>query len=196
MEDVTNKKHIITIAGKPGSGKSSTSKAIAAELGYQHFSSGDLFRAISRDMGVHILQANLAAEKDEKSDIDSIVDQRLRDIGNSEDFIVIDSRMAWHWMPRSFKIYLDIDLLHASQRILQNIDPERLEAEHIPTNPEDYAISLKDRLDSEMRRYEMLYGVNPAELSNYDLVIDTVENNLDTVVETIVTAYRKWLTDS
>src|SRR2546422_795855 len=32
------KKHIITIAGRPGSGKSTTSKTIAEELGYEHFS--------------------------------------------------------------------------------------------------------------------------------------------------------------
>ncbi|MEZ4103369.1 MAG: nucleoside monophosphate kinase [Candidatus Paceibacterota bacterium] len=43
------KKQIITIAGKPGSGKSTTAKRLSGELNYAHFSSGDFFRQVGLD---------------------------------------------------------------------------------------------------------------------------------------------------
>lgn len=182
---------IITIAGKPGSGKSTAAKGVASELGYQHFSSGDLFRALSKEQGIDVLQANLAAE-DEKEipKIDHLVDERLREIGKTETQIVIDSRMAWHWMPDSFKVFLDLDLKVAAGRILDKMTPERIDAEHIPENPEEYAKILQNRLDSEARRYKKIYDVNPYDLTNYDLVINTVSHSAEQVQELIIDDYK------
>jgi len=193
MEDnkLVQKKHIITIAGRPGSGKSTASKGIAEELGYQHFSSGDLFRAIGKERGIDVTQTNVAAEKD--VDIDYLVDQRLRDIGSNEDQIVIDSRMAWHWMPYSFRVYLDLNLEVAATRILANMTKERMESEHIPSNSHEYAAALQHRLDLEARRYKSLYDVNPYDHSNYDLVVDTNAHGPQEVLEEILAAYKEWL---
>lgn len=191
------KKHIITIAGRPGSGKSTASKAVAEQLGYEHFSSGDLFRAIGRERGVDVNQTNLAAEKEpqhEKS-IDYLVDQKLRDIGEQQDEVAIDSRMAWHWIPNSFKVYLDLDLETAAGRIINNMDPVRMEHEHIPSDPKAYAALLQERLDSEARRYKKLYDVNPYDKANYDLVVDTGPNGPAEVVKMILDAYKKWLAE-
>lgn len=186
------KKHIITIAGKPGSGKSTTSKRVAAELGYKHFSSGDLFRAIGKERGIDVFQANLTAETEKE--IDYMVDEKLRQIGAAEDELVIDSRMAWHWMPFSFKVYLDLDLEIAAKRILSNMDQARLEAEDIPEKPSEYAIRLQERLDSEIRRYANLYNANPYDTANYDLVVDTERHAPEQVVDQILVAYNTWLT--
>lgn len=187
-----NKKNIITIAGKPGSGKSTASKDIAATLGYKHFSSGDLFRAIGKERGVNVFEANLAAEKEQE--IDHMVDQKLRDIGASENELVIDSRTAWHWMPNSFKVYLDLDLEIAAKRILSKMDANRMAAEHIPEKPSEYAINLQDRLNSEIKRYSALYDINPYDVNNYDFVVDTEKNNPKQVVELVIAAYQEWLT--
>lgn len=184
------KKTIITIAGKPGSGKSTTSKGLATELGYQHFSSGDLFRAIGRERGIDVTQTNLAAEKE--VEIDYLVDQRLRDIGESEKDVVIDSRLAWHWMPDSFRVYLNLDLQVAATRILANMDQTRLESEKVHNDPKKYAAALQERLDIETRRYKALYGVNPYDESNYDLVVDTAVNSPDQVRALILDQYEKW----
>ncbi|MEP7204668.1 MAG: cytidylate kinase family protein [Candidatus Saccharibacteria bacterium] len=187
------KKHIITIAGKPGSGKSTTSKAVAVELGYRHFSSGDFFRAISKERNISVLEANLTGERG--SDIDNLVDQRLRDIGASKDNMVIDSRTAWHWMPLSFKVYLDLDLLIAAERISQGKDLVRLEAEHIPSDPKEYASILQQRLDSEARRYQKFYDINPYDVGNYDLVVDSSTNNPEQVIGLVINGFRDWLED-
>ncbi len=184
------KKQIITIAGKPGSGKSTTSKKVAEVLGYQHFSSGDFFRAIGNERGIDVLETNLVAE--EEKDIDHLVDQKLRDLGAEEDNLVIDSRMAWHWMPYSFRVYLELDLLTAAERIMNKLDEERRHAEHIPATAEEYAEVLANRLASETKRYQDLYQVNPYNPENYDLVIDTESNEPDKVVATIVAEFKKW----
>ncbi|HSX05492.1 MAG TPA: nucleoside monophosphate kinase [Candidatus Saccharimonadales bacterium] len=189
-----DKKKIITIAGRPGSGKSSTAKTIATELGYQHFSSGDLFRALGRELGIDVLQTNLSAEKGEiEVDVDRLVDERLQTIGATEDRVIIDSRTAWHWIPGSFKVFLDLDLNTAAERILATMDDDRLASEHIKRDPVEYAELLKHRLESETRRYKALYNIDPYVMSNYDLVINTGEHNLTEVVQQVLSAYRSWL---
>jgi len=184
------KKHIITIAGKPGSGKSTTSKGLARALGYLHFSSGDFFRAIGKERGFDVLATNLLAEQ-EKS-IDEAVDQKLRELGAKEDQMVIDSRMAWHWMPYSFRVYLDLDLTVAAERIISHTDEARRAAEFIPSSPVLYAKTLQDRLDSESKRYLSLYDANPYNPDNYDLVVDTAANDIEAVQKIILDAYTTW----
>ncbi len=184
------KKQIITIAGGPGSGKSSTAKAITAALGFQHFSSGDLFRAIGKEMGFDVLNANLTAE--ENSEIDHAVDGRLREIGATEDKLVVDSRMAWHWMPQSYKVFLKLDLLDAARRILAGIDDARLASEHVHRDPKEYAALLQKRLDSEQRRYKNLYQVDPFVMGHYDLVIDSARYDLEQVVEQVLSGFQTW----
>lgn len=186
-------KHIITIAGKPGSGKSSTAKMLAARLGYDHFSSGDLFRSIVKEKGFELLQGNLAAEQE--VEIDHAVDQRLREIGDNDDKKVIDSRTAWHWIPSSYKVYLDLDLVTAAHRILGDGDEARLANERVHDSYEDYAVVLQQRLDSEARRYKSLYDINPYDMSNYNLVVDSAAHNLNEVADLIQTGYEKWLKD-
>jgi cytidylate kinase len=186
------KKHIITIAGKPGSGKSTASKALADKLGYAHFSSGDYFRSLSKERGVTVLEANLSGEKG-AADLDELVDQRLRDINANEDQMSIDSRTAWHWIPSSYKVYLDLDLFTAAQRVLGKMTPERIEVEHIPNDPDEYAHQLQQRLDSEARRYQKFYDINPYDTTNYDLVVDTKTNSPEQVLDIIYKGYQDWL---
>lgn len=185
------KTSIITIAGKPGSGKSTTSKGVATKLQYRHFSSGDLFRSIAAERGLDVKSANKHAEKE--SSIDDLVDQRLQEIGRTDSDIVIDSRTAWHWMPQSFKVYLDLDLHEAAKRIILASDERQTANEYIPEDHEEYVNELQERLDSESRRYESLYGINPYDTNNYNLVIDTARYTIDEVVEQIVAAYNRWL---
>lgn len=189
-----SKKQIITIAGRPGSGKSTAAKGVAQELGFMHFSSGDLFRSISREEGRDVLQGNLEAEKEKGiPKIDALVDQRLRDIGKDEDEVVIDSRMAWHWMPNSFRVFLNLDLETAAERILLSIDAERAKLEHIPDNKKEYSAQLEKRLASESRRYKRMYDVDPYNIDNYDLVINTKTTSSKEVIKIIIDRYKNWL---
>jgi cytidylate kinase len=186
------KKQIITINGFPGSGKSSTSDGVAKALGYARFSSGDFMRKAAVELGVTINELNIMAETDKS--IDFKIDDEVRK-ARSLDKVVIDSRTAFHWIPESFKVYLELPAEIAKERIMRNLKTNKLrqESEHAQSEEEVYT-QIVERLKSENKRYMDLYGIDNTKKENYDLVIDTNKNNLEEVVATIVTEYTKWVT--
>ena len=183
------KRELITIAGSLGAGKSSTAKKVAQELGYRHFSSGDLFRKIAAERGESVEATNLSAEV--QKDIDFKVDNLLKEMGRTEEKLVIDSRMAWHWMPDSFKVFLALDTDSAAERIFNDVQSKRRLSEDASTLS-DVRTSIERRFASEQKRYLALYGVDPTDPNNFDLVINTKENSLDAVVDTVLKAYAVW----
>jgi len=186
------KKQIITLAGSPGSGKSSTARAIAATLGFRHFSSGDLFRRLAAERGESIEAMNISAEA--QRDIDLRVDNLLQEIYRTEQKLVIDSRMAWHWMPSSFKVFLMLDPDTAAERIFTHLQREGRMSEDA-TSVEEVRESIDRRFASEQKRYAALYGVDATDPSNFDVVFNTRHNDLPTVTAMVSAAFRAWRID-
>ena len=184
------RKRIITIAGELGSGKSSTAKRIAQELGYEHFSSGDLFREVASERGLTVEEANILAEKEHS--IDFAVDERLKALAERSD-VVIDSRLAFHWIPASFKVFLALDPEVAAARIYKQIQEEGRVSEN-GGSVDEILRSIVARRESERKRYQSLYGVDTLDLSEFDLVIDTATAPLEEVATQTLTAYKDWLT--
>jgi len=182
-------REIITLAGSPGSGKSSTAKAVAAALEFRHFSSGDLFRQLAAERGESIEAMNISAEV--QQDIDRKVDDLLKQMYAAEEKLVIDSRMAWRWMPRSFKVFLVLDPDTAAKRIFNNLREEGRQSEEAQS-VEEVRASIDRRFASEQKRYRALYDVNPTDPLNFDLVINTRHNNLRTVTAIVLAAYGAW----
>ncbi len=185
------KKQIITINGFPGSGKSSTADLVAKELGFKRFSSGDFMRQIALDRGVSLNELSIKAETEKKVDED--IDNAVKKAGEMEE-IVIDSRLAFHWIPESFKVYLDLPPEIAKERISNNlkINKFRQESEGQADIEEIYK-KIINRLESEKKRYWELYKIDHTNKNNFDLVIDTNKNNLEQVVGIIVKEYRNWI---
>jgi len=183
------KKAVITIAGSLGSGKSSTAKAVAVALGYEHLSSGDVFRKMAEERGVSVEAINIAAEV--QQDIDHKVDGWLQELGRTGENLVVDSRMAWHWMPDSFKVFLALDPATAAERIFNNIQSEGRMSEHASSVGEVRA-SIDARFASEQKRYLSLYGVNPTDPLNFDIFINTKYNDLESVTAMLLAAFGAW----
>jgi predicted cytidylate kinase len=186
------KKQIITIAGSLGSGKSSTARAVASALEFQHFSSGDLFRQLAVERGESIEAMNISAEI--QRDIDLKVDNLLQEIYRTNQSLVIDSRMAWHWMPLSFKVFLVLDPNTAAKRIFHHLQEEGRMSEDA-TSVQEVRKSIDRRAASEQRRYAALYAVNATDPLNFDIVINTKLNDLRTVTAILSAAYHAWRTD-
>ena len=186
------RKQIITIAGSLGSGKSSTARAVASALGFRHFSSGDLFRKLAAERGESIEAMNISAEA--QRDIDLKVDNLLREMYRTDERLVIDSRMAWHWMPLSFKVFLVLDPNTAAERIFNHLRDEGRMSE-AATSIDEVRKSIDRRFASEQKRYAALYGVNATDPLNFDVVINTKHNDLKTVTEIVSSAYRAWRMD-
>ncbi len=168
----------ITIAGKAGSGKSVVAKELAKELGLTHYSTGDFWRQIATEMGMDVLTLNKYAET--HPEIDEKMDSRQKKLGEEDDF-VIDGRLSWHFIPDSIKIFLDVTDEKGAERILGD-KSRTTEGYH---DIKDAVIKLHERRDSEKKRYNDLYGINPYDVSNYDIVIDTTHLDIAGVVKEI-----------
>lgn len=186
------KKHIITISGKPGSGKSSTADKVAELLGYTRHSSGDLVRRILTKSDMTLEEYNAQADSDH--DLDAQVDEELRSLRDKED-IVIDSRLGFYWIPESFKVYLDLDLDVATARIYKDSVSNSLRAKvgtSVNSLPE-VSRQVRERMLNEQTRFRRLYGVDPYEKSRFDFIIDTSRQNPQSVAIAVFDAYRQWL---
>ena len=183
------KKEIITIAGVLGSGKSSTAKRLASMLGYRHFSSGDMFRQIAKKNGLTVEELNQASELLPRSD--RAVDDWLRSLG-TEEKIVIDSRLAYHWIPDSYKVFLNLDMHVAVERIFKHMKDEGRESQSA-NSLEGLREATQERRKMEVSRYKNLYQIDLDDLTPFDLVVDTSLHDLDGVVQLILTRYREFL---
>ncbi|MEK7572773.1 MAG: (d)CMP kinase [Patescibacteria group bacterium] len=189
-----NKEEIITIAGAPGSGKSSTAKLVAEKLQFKHFSSGDFMRKIALELGISLNELSQKAEIDDS--IDLKIDEEVKKVKEMNK-IVIDSRLGFHWIPNSFKIYLDLPLEIAKQRISNDLKVNKLRQEsETSSSPEEIYKKINERLLSEKKRYMGFYGIDHTDKKNFDLVIDTNKNNLEQVVDIAVLEYKKWIKEN
>lgn len=190
------KRHIITIAGKLGSGKSTTARLVAEKLGYPHHSGGDFMRAMAAKRGMTLKELSELAEKDET--VDTEIDQVQKEFIEGNDSFVIDSRLGWFFAPDSFKVFLNIPDDVAAARVFadwQKATENRMsDTSVIPKTLEDAKISLSNRLASERERYLKYYKiVNHEDFSHFDLVVDTEKNDPETVANLIVEGFQSWL---
>lgn len=186
------KKHIITISGKPGSGKSSTADKVAEMLGYTRHSSGDMVRAILRREKMTLAEYNAKALSDHN--LDSKVDEYLRELRNQED-VVIDSRLGFYWIPESFKVYLDLDIQVATVRIYKDAVSNNMRSKggELVESLDTAAKQVKARMETERKRFKELYNVDPYNREHFDLIIDTARHSPQTVALTVFDTYRRWL---
>jgi CMP/dCMP kinase len=182
---------IITISGLPGSGKSTAGKLLAKLLGFRHFSSGDFMREIAAKRGVSLNELGKLAEKDRS--IDQELDERTKKLGKDNDDFVMDSRLAYYFIPGSFKIFLEVDEKEAAKRILGAINngSEGRKVEKESTNLASTIDGIRERLRSEKQRYKNYYNLDPYDLKLYDLVVDTTNCTPEEVIEKIVESIKK-----
>ncbi len=175
---------IITISGVPGSGKSTVAGIVSKKLGLKHVSIGDLMRELAARRGVTLLEISKLAEKDRS--IDEELDNSQRKLAGN-DKLVVDSRLGFHFIPNSFKVFLDVSPEEAGRRIFSAA--RKLEKEN--TTLKDTIKNTKKRKESERLRYKKFYKLNPFDKSHYNLVIDTTAMIPNEVAERIIAELKK-----
>lgn len=177
---------IISITGDLGSGKSTVSNILCNELHYDYVYTGKIQRAIAEKYNMTTLELNKYAET--HREIDDEIDSVLKSLKNSSE-IIIDSRLAWFFVPKSFKVFLKTNLHVAASRI--NNDNLRKNEKY--SSHDDAMSNIILRKSSENKRYLSLYGANCSKHSNFNLIVDTSFITPETVAEIIVSEYKLWL---
>lgn len=180
------KHNIITISGALGSGKSTIMKMLANRLGYETYSTGNAQRQIAQKYGVTTLELNHIADKN--PDIDKEIDGVFASLTQTGKKYVIDSRLAFFFIPSSFKVKLNVDVNEAAKRVLN--DTSRTSEVQCET-PEQMASILRERRASEVARFISTYDVNIDDESHFDLVVDTTNKTPDEICEIILTALQQ-----
>ena len=175
---------IITISGTPGSGKSTVAKLLAKKLRYAHHSEGEYARAMAAEMGITLEELNARAERDKS--IDESIDRNTIETAERGKDIVIDARLAWHFIPDSVKILLTVSPEVAAQRIFaaRRPDEQNLTLRQTKEN-------VARRLRSEITRYAKRYQVDYTDPKHYDIVINTNSLTEEKIIDRIITFLRK-----
>lgn len=162
----------ITLTGNLGSGKSTISKLLEEQYGYEIFSTGKVIRRIAAEHNVDVLEMNKMMEADHQYDhmIDDTTARISRE--NPDKNILFDSRLAWNFVEKSFKVFLSASVDVAAQRVMY--DAKRGEVE-VYASLEEAKQKLRERMITEDRRYRDIYGIEYLDYSNYNLILDSTD---------------------
>ncbi len=167
---------IITINGTPGSGKSTVAKKLAKKLNWPRFYGGGFRRMKAKAMGLTLSEFNKLGEKENFTDRE--VDNYIKKLSKKHTKCIIESRTAWHLIPKSIKIYIDVDEKVGAKRVFNELKKHNKRNE----DKKLYSIaevlkSHKQRKLSDYKRYKKYYHFNLYNKKNYDFILDTT--NLD-----------------
>jgi cytidylate kinase len=170
---------IITIFGLAGTGTSSCGKLLAKKLSYEFLSTGNLFRMAAKEIGLELYDyEKLLNENPEK---DREFDQKIKKIGEEKNNLIVDSRLAWYFIPHSIKIKFTC--------------PDNIRLKRICLRDNLFLDEAKRvtffRENSHMIRYKNLYQIeNYTDDKNFDFVIDTSVNTPEEIIKIILKKIR------
>jgi cytidylate kinase len=174
----------ISITGELGSGKSTAAKYLAHKLGIEFLSTGNFQRDMAAKLGISTLELNHRADNDPS--IDEEIDNRTRALEKSDRSFSIDSRLAWFFLPSSYKVFLVCPPEVAARRV---IGQERVSESYL--SPADAVQQLQSRHASERVRFLKTYGVLQGHYRNYNLVVDTTSAKAEEIGDAILATFNQ-----
>lgn len=180
---------IITVTGKPCSGKGAASKILCEKYGFDYLCAGDIMREVAEQEGyANVLEFQLNSPK--VKEVDKFIDNKIAMIGKkrAKDNLLIDSRLAWHFVKKSFKVFVDVDIDTACDRLIS------ANRKHEQATSKAHAKQLlTNRWDTENERYLELYTTNNTNMQNYDFVIDSTNLSPEQMADIIFEEYQKFV---
>jgi CMP/dCMP kinase len=150
-------------------------------LGLDVVSTGSIQRRLAQERGMTTLEFNLHSEAN--PGLDDLIDGHLIALQDSTQEVIVDSRMAWFFLPESLKVYLIVDPIIGTSRVLS--DNHRVATESYADQERAYE-EIRRRQESEKKRFLSKYGVDYTRFANYDLVVDTSHVTPQEVAEQIL----------
>ncbi len=167
----------ITIFGLAGTGTSTVGKILAEHIGYKSLSTGDIFfRKKAKELGVTLSELHERAKIDPS--IDRECDKEMERLGKVENDFVVESRLAWFFIPDSIKIKLDCDFEIRTKRLA--------ERDGLSFDDAKKHIIEREKVDGD--RYKKYYNISDTNADgHFNLTIDTTNIPADMVVKKIET---------
>ncbi len=178
----------ITMTGNLGSGKSTLCKLLNEKYQFEIYSTGKVQRELARQMNMTTLELNQFMCSDKK--YDKMIDDETARISreNKDKDIVFDSRLAWHFVEHSFKVFVSVSLDVAAERVMN----DQRGAEEKYATFEEARKLLAERASTEKDRYRDIYNLNYMDFSNYNLVIDSTYCLPEKIVEIILKEAKEY----
>ncbi len=182
---------LISITGKLGSGKSTICNLLKDRYGFEIYSTGAFQREVARKMGITTLELNKRLREDPS--LDYVIDDAVKQLSieRAQDKLIFDSRMAWHFAEKSFKIFLTIEPCEAARRVMLN----QRGSEEFYADEQEACDKLIERSKVEQARFLQIYGVDYYDYGNFDLIVDTTRRTPDEIIDIIVAAYESYVAD-
>ena len=171
----------ITLAGSPGSGKSTLRNMLAEHYGLKIKGTGDFMRELSKKYGYSDITKFIAEYVSEHPEMDLQVDEEQRIYGEENDDFVLDAHLGFHFVPDSIRICLTCDTAESARRILED---KKRTTEDAKTFSESIESSVKRR-EVMRKNYYNLYQVDIDDPDNFDFVLDTTSLSFEEVFKEV-----------
>ncbi len=167
----------IAISGRSGCGNTTVSRLVAEVLGFEMINY--TFRTLAEDLGLTFEELSGRAEEDDS--YDKLLDRRQVELAGRGS-CVLGSRLAvWLLEDADLKVYLKASPEVRARRIMKREGgsfEEKLEE------------TLR-RDERDERRYRRIYGIDTADLSIADLIIDTDHCDQHDAARMIIWAFEQ-----
>jgi len=162
---------VIAVSGLHGSGKSTYARAMAKAFGLRFVSAGLFFRRIARERDLTLEQLTEEAKND--LEVDRLIDKMTKQEAEKGN-VVLDGQLS-AWMSRE---KADVKMFFTA--------PDEIRFDRIAKRDGvSFEAAKKQTLMREAvqkERFMRLYGIDPSDLSIYDVIFDTslqsIEENI------------------
>ncbi len=178
---------IVAVGGPPGSGKTTVAERFATAHAYALVSAGAKFRELAKAKGMGLNDFGKIAEADPAIDraLDGSVLEDVLKLDATGRDVIVDGRIQAPLLSQRrvpcLKVWIDAKLDVRTERI----------AGREKTALKETRRQIVQREASERRRYKAIYGINLADTSVYDLVVDSSDKTPDEIVELVWSAVEE-----
>jgi len=168
-------RRVVTVAGPPGSGKSTAGRTVAAALGLEYRSAGDEFRAAAARRGMDLAAYGAYAEA--HPEVDRALDDAMQALATPGR--LLDGRIQGALCHRAHRPVWALVVTAAEEARVARV------AGRDGGPPAEVRAALRAREESEHRRYRAFYGID-VDREPADLTVDATVAGPDEVARTIV----------
>jgi len=174
---------MITVSGQAGSGTSTLVAGLCQAYSWDFLNGGMVFRSHAKARSMGLAEFSELCKQD--LSVDRALDEELRMHMNKESGPqVVESRLAGWWAFKEeikcVRLWLEVSVDERARRVIT-----REGGEHLQRKQEILA-----REQSDLSRFEELYGLNPSASTPYTHVLDATALNQEEVLA-VVQSYLK-----